>query len=93
MSVGNYRLIGELKVGDTFRLNTGEKLIVRDGGVDGFCRNCYFDDINCGYDCPWFSVVDSNGQFRNILYCDANGCNRSVYYEKVESTEEESEDG
>ena len=36
MNTSTYRRIGELNVGDTFRLGTGEKLVVRDGGVDGF---------------------------------------------------------
>lgn len=36
MSASNYRLIGELKVGDTFRFNTGEKLVVREN-TTGCC--------------------------------------------------------
>lgn len=91
MNTSNYRLIGDLRVGDTFRLNTGVELLVQEN-TTVCCDKCYFDDAGCDYSCPWFSVVDSSGQFRNILYCKANG-NRSVYYEKVENPEDEGANG
>lgn len=86
MDTSNYKLIGDLKVGDTFRLNTGEKLIVCDRTTDS-CDECYFAKCTCDYDCPWFSVVNSDGEFRNILYCETNDCNRSVCYKKIENPE------
>lgn len=86
VAISDYRLIGDLKIGDTFRLNSGEKLIVCERATDS-CGECYFSKYTCGYDCPWFSVVGSDGRFRNILYCEKNACNMSVCYEKIENPE------
>lgn len=88
MGTGNYRLIGDLDVGDTFRLNTGEKLTVCERTTDS-CGDCYFAKYTCDYDCPWFSTVDSDGRLKNILYCETNCCNRFVCYEKIENPEGE----
>lgn len=82
MNTSDYRRIGELKIGDTFRLKTGEELIVRER-TTGSCGECYFAKFICDWDCPWFSVVTNDGQFRNILYCENNCCDSPVYYKRV----------
>lgn len=81
MDTSDYRLIGDLKIGDTFRLSSGEKLVVCERATDS-CGECFFDRFICDYDCPWFSVVDSSGKFKNILFCKDNNLNKYVCYKR-----------
>lgn len=64
-----WRNVSELKVGEQFRLRTGEVLKVEKNKHND-CRECFFD---IHYDCPWKAVINENGVLWNMLACNENG--------------------